>query len=243
MQIKSIILYSKTGETRVLPFKLGQVNIITGRSGTGKTAIIDIVDYCLGQSKFLMFEGVNRDTVAWYALILQIDGNQVLIAKPTPSGARTSQSQVHYKVGVDIAPPPLSELVLNSNDDAVTQDLSERIGISPNLNIPEKGQSRRALAATIKHTKHYLFQPQTIIANQETLFYRQQEQFMPQAIKDTLPYFLGAVREDHLKLVKDLRDAQRRLTRSQQKLREAERIVGEQMSRGRSLVAEAQQAI
>ncbi len=31
MQIKDIVLYNRAGETRVLPLKLGAVNIITGR--------------------------------------------------------------------------------------------------------------------------------------------------------------------------------------------------------------------
>ena len=164
MQIKSIILYNAAGETRILPFQLGKVNIITGRSRTGKTAIIDIVDYCLGRPEFRVFEGVNRDTVAWYAVIFQMGENQILIAKPAPSGTQVRQTQVYYEVGVDISPPPVSKLVPNSNDDAVVQELSERIGISPNLNIPETDQSRDPLEANIRHTTYYLFQKQTIIA-------------------------------------------------------------------------------
>ena len=66
MQIRSILLYSLNGEIRQLPFTPGAVNIITGRSLTGKSAIIDIIDYCLGRSTFAIPEGVIRDTVAWY---------------------------------------------------------------------------------------------------------------------------------------------------------------------------------
>ena len=47
IQILEIILYGKNGKKRVLSFSLGKVNIITGSSATGKSAIIDIVDYCL----------------------------------------------------------------------------------------------------------------------------------------------------------------------------------------------------
>jgi hypothetical protein len=241
MQIQSIILYNTDGETRTLSFKLGAVNIITGKSRTGKTAIIDIVDYCLGQSSFKIFEGVNRDTVAWYAVVLQINGNPIFIAKPPPSGYRTEQSQAFIKIGNDISIPPLSELTLNSNDDAVVEHLSRLIGISPNLNIPEEGQSRKPLEANIKHTKHYLFQKQTTIASQEVLFYRQQEPYIPQTIKDTLPYFLGAVREDYLQLVDEVRRARLRLSRAQKALNEAELIVGEQSSKGKTLIVEAQE--
>ena len=48
MQILEIVLYNQNGEKRALSLLLGKVNIITGSSATGKSAIIDIVDYCLG---------------------------------------------------------------------------------------------------------------------------------------------------------------------------------------------------
>jgi chromosome segregation ATPase len=56
-QIAAIVLYSFHGETRIIPFKLGSVNVITGKSETGKSALADIVDYCLGRSTFTVFEG------------------------------------------------------------------------------------------------------------------------------------------------------------------------------------------
>jgi DNA repair ATPase RecN len=34
-----------------LPFRTGALNILTGASKTGKSAIIDIVDYCTGRSE------------------------------------------------------------------------------------------------------------------------------------------------------------------------------------------------
>src|SRR5882762_3110104 len=85
MQLRSIILYNRAGAIRELNFTRGVVNIITGRSLTGKSAIVEIIDYCLGRSTFLIPEGVIRDTVAWYAVIFSFgDGTEVLIAKPTP---------------------------------------------------------------------------------------------------------------------------------------------------------------
>ncbi len=49
MQIKNVVIYkNKNTEPRIVPFNIGQVNIITGESKTGKTALIDIIDYCLG---------------------------------------------------------------------------------------------------------------------------------------------------------------------------------------------------
>lgn len=44
MQIQKIILYSHKGEKRILPFELGKVNIITGESKSGKSALIEIIN-------------------------------------------------------------------------------------------------------------------------------------------------------------------------------------------------------
>ena len=69
--------------------------------------------------------------------------------------------------------------------------------------------TRPPIEAGLKHSRLLLLEFQSEIANQKFLFHRQGEQFIPQAIKDTLPYFLGAVPEDllarqrELKLAKD----------------------------------------
>jgi energy-coupling factor transporter ATP-binding protein EcfA2 len=204
MQIKSITLYNPSGEKRTLSFKLGQVNIITGRSSRGKSAIIEIIEYCLGHSSFKVPEGIIRDAVAWYSLLLQINQTQIFIAKPKPPINRGSQNKVYYESGSEITIPDLVQLVPNSNDDAIITELSHLIGISPNQTIVEDNNSRVQFEATIKHTSYYLFQKQSIVANKNTLFHRQEEQWIPQAIKDTLPYFLGAIQEDRLKLEKEL---------------------------------------
>ena len=48
MQILEIVLYDKTlTKKRTLKLEPGKVNIITGKSATGKSTIIDIIDYCL----------------------------------------------------------------------------------------------------------------------------------------------------------------------------------------------------
>jgi hypothetical protein len=241
MQIKSILLYNARGELRTLDFRLGSVNIITGKSSTGKSALIEIIEFCLGRSEFKVPEGVIRDAVAWYGVIYQLDQTQVLIAKPAPAPQANSQSQVYLETGTEITPPPFDELVPNTTDAAVTEYLSRLIGISPNQNIPEEGQSRGALEATLRHTSFYLFQKQGVVANEDLLFHRQSEPFIPQTIKDTLPYFLGVVQEDRLKLIQELREARRALRLAQRDLEEAEAIAGEGIRRGHSLMAEAQQ--
>ena len=74
MQILEIVLYSKRNQKRVIPFRTGQVNIITGDSATGKSSLSTIVDYCLGRETYLIPEGFIRKNVAWFGLRLQFIG-------------------------------------------------------------------------------------------------------------------------------------------------------------------------
>ena len=49
--ISKIFFFNSNGEEiREIDFDLNTVNIITGASGTGKTAVIKALDYCLGSS-------------------------------------------------------------------------------------------------------------------------------------------------------------------------------------------------
>jgi hypothetical protein len=52
--------YSHGGEQRELTFKSSSLNVITRDSKTGKSEIIDIIDYLLGRSSSNFAEGVIR---------------------------------------------------------------------------------------------------------------------------------------------------------------------------------------
>lgn len=239
VQLRAIVLYSVRGDVRVLPFRLGAVNIITGRSRTGKSALIDIVDYCLGRSPFTIFEGVNRASVAWYAVLLRVHDADVFVAKPSPEGSAASQSRVHYRVGAIAEPPPASALQVNADDATLVEVLSGLLGIAPNLTMVSETRSTAPFEATLDHAKFYLFQEQGVIANRSLLFHRQAESFVEQHIKDTLPYFLGAMREDRLRLTQQLREARRAFNRARRELAEVERGASDTSRRARAFLAEA----
>jgi hypothetical protein len=239
MQIKTIALYSKIGQIRTITFRLGSVNIITGKSRTGKSALIDIVDYCLGRSTFNIFEGVNRESVAWYAVVLQMNDGQILLAKPAPTGAKRSQSSVYMYEASEIDLPPLADLKTNTNDKDVVVHLSRLLGIPENKTEPAPNRRTPAFEATINHTKYYLFQEQSLVANRKLLFYRQDEQQIPQHIRDTMPYFLGAVQEYRLLLVQQLRDARLQAALARRRLTEAQSVVSNRLIQAQTLLAEA----
>jgi len=239
MKIKSIHIYSRDGRRRDVEFTIDGLNIITGRSSTGKSALSDIIEYCMGRSTFNVAEGVIQDKVAWFAVIYQFASEQVLVAKPAPKPGFTSCSTVMLRRGKEIVAPNADDLRLTDDDDAVESLLSRLLGIPENMTDVPIDNSRESYNANIKHSLYYLFQKQTIVANKDQLFYRQNEPFQPQAIKDTLPILLGVSARDRYLLEQELRTAQRDLRLNAKLLEQANNAVDTAQERAIGLVSEA----
>ena len=242
MQIRSIVLYHSSGETQRLDFRLGAVNIVTGARRTGKTALLRIVEYCMGRGECDIPEGVIRDSVAWYGVLFQIGQTQVFVARRNPPQDAHTSSDIHLEVGANLSIPAIADLKKSCDIDGLVATLGDLVGIGENLNIPEEGKTREPLAANLKHTWFYLFQRQDEIAAPSFLFHRENENtFMQQAIKDTLPYFLGVVKDDRFAKQEELRRLRKEIRRIERRILESEWIKGEALSRGKSLLAEAQE--
>lgn len=240
MQIKEIVLYNAAGDTRRLPFRIGAVNIISGSSKTGKSALIDIVEYCLGREDYSVPVGAIREAVEWFGLLLQFPGTECFVARREPGRGRKSNSEVYFELGTQISIPTLADLVPNTNAEALIGLLSELSGIAPNQHEPPPGTSRLALEASLKHALFLVFQRQDEIAKRTLLFHRQDEDFIPQAIKDTIPYFLGAVPDDRLAVRHALRRERVLLRDLERQQRELEALRGGGLPRALSLLAEAE---
>jgi hypothetical protein len=86
----------------------------------------------------------------------------------------------------------------------------------------------------------FCLQAQDEIASRRFLFHRQGEPFIPQMIKDCLPYFVGAMEEDHFQKKKRYDDAVQRLKRLQRQYTDALALANETSGNARSLLAEGQ---
>jgi len=167
MQIQELILYGNNEEVRHLVFRTGKVNIITGASKTGKSAVGDIIEYCLGGNTCKIADGIVRENVSWYGLILQFDHEQVFVARKNPKVGQKSTFECYFEVGGCVTPPKkTSDIISNTNVKGIETALSNRIGITENLNIPNEGDTRKPLTANIRHALFYCFQGQGEIANQ-----------------------------------------------------------------------------
>lgn len=238
-QISDICLYGPAETPRVLTLEPGKMNIITGSSKTGKSSLISIIDYCLGRGKCLVPDGPIRASVEWYALRLILNEHQLFVARRAPRSGRESSAEVYFETADIVAIPDKSELTATTNVDALVQLLSRAAGIVDNLHDPPAGATRTALSASLRHALFFCFQPQDEIISRRHLFYRQTEQFIPQAIQDVLPYFMGVIDDDYIVKKEQLRRLRRELKQVARKLAEDAAIRGEFSARVSALLGEA----
>ena len=78
--IKDIVIFNKNGEKRVVPLEQG-VNIITGESKTGKSALVEIIDYCLCSTRCTIPKGKITEFAYLYSLVMAIGDNTYVIAR------------------------------------------------------------------------------------------------------------------------------------------------------------------
>ncbi|MDP2496183.1 DUF3732 domain-containing protein [Shimia thalassica] len=201
--IREIVIYSHTGETRPISFNSSGLNIITGKSKTGKSAIIDIIDYCLGRGSYNVAEGVIRKKVSWFGLHLEKDGDEVFIARDNPGTGASTGSKVYFKRGKLEERPTIDEIEKNTTESSLKTFITQYCGIVENEHRPVVG-TRDPLSANISHALFMCFQPQGVIARKDQLFNRMDDTFRALALRDTLPYFLGAVDEQHFRYLSEL---------------------------------------
>jgi len=117
------------------------------------------------------------------------------------------------ELGNNLEPPLIEDLRANTDTRQLRQQLGRRIGIEENQTEPGPWSLRQGLEANIGHATLLCLQSQSEVASQSSMFHRMGEEGIDQALRDTIPYFLGAVAPDEARKRAQLRDARRTLAR------------------------------
>ena len=216
-EIKSIILWPKKAylEYRKIDFVPGKINMVTGASRTGKSAIIPIVDYCLGSDKCTIPVDIIRDACSWFGVLFSLDNEEILLCRKEP-GKNKSTGSMHFIRGVNIAIPLTIEGTGNDNQESVKIKLNELFSMS---SLELDANSGFASRPSYRDLGAFLFQPQNIIANADVLFYKADTMEHRQKLIQIFPYALGAITSEILfkkqlleRLSKQLEQLQRDFT-------------------------------
>lgn len=241
LKILEIVIYSHDGRRRNLSLNVDGVSIITGASKTGKSALVDIVDYCFGSNECRVPEGPIRHAVAWFGLRLKLASGEAFVARKCPATRRRSSEECFVLIGSTVEAPDSSELKQTTNTRGLLSQLSGWTGISENLHEPPAGQTRLPLSASVRHALAFCFQPQDEIIRRNQLFHGADDNFFAQALKDTLPYFLGAVDDEYVRKREELRRLRDQLRTVERQLAELNSIRGDGVGKASVLLAQARE--
>ena len=211
-QINSIILWSRKNRTpRLINLELNSASIITGRSGTGKSAILNIIDYCLGSSKCNVPVGLIRDETTWFSVVIAYGSQRIRISRKNPEEKRASGQFEWRNIFTD--DEKLQMPIANSNLVAIKAQLDNLVGI-PNLPIETNKFTKNETArASFRDTISFNFQPQHIVASPNVMFYRNDTSEYRKRCIDTFPILLNVVNEDILLLVHEKADLESKARR------------------------------
>jgi len=239
MQIIAISVYSCDGRRRAVPFRRG-LNVVSGDSKTGKSTLIEILDYCFGSDECSVPDGVVRSKVAWYGVLLHLgDAGRAFVGRRAPKPPGKSTEDIFLQMGEKLGLPSADSLRKTTNLEGLLAQLTSWVGIKETLHVPPPGQTRRALSTNIRHALAFCLQTQNEIDQKGYLFHGASDNFISQALKDSLPYLLGAVDEDQMARRFELKTHRDKLRGIDRTLKELQDIRGKGNERASALLTEA----
>ncbi|MFC3116563.1 DUF3732 domain-containing protein [Cellvibrio fontiphilus] len=216
-QIDEVILWSKTGDKiRRLKFHPGVVNVISGASKTGKSAVIPIIDYCLASKNCKIPVGVIRDTCAWFGLLVTTQEGQKLFARREP-GDQKSTEDMYIVEGIKV---DLPEVISNKNSSTKSaKAIFDRLAGLGNLGFDPDSASGFKARPGFRDLMAFTFQPQNIVANPDVLFYKADTTEHREKLKTIFPYVLGAITPKILAARWELDGLRKEMRRKESELR------------------------
>lgn len=219
--IKEIILWPRRQEfePRRLKFQSGKVNIISGNSRTGKSAVIPIIDYCLGANSCAIPTETIRKACSWFGVVIGTPTGDKLFAREEPGEHRVTDA-MYVAEGPQVEIPRTVQR--NTGADRVRQMLSELSGLS-NLDFdPDAGASPGFDAkVSFRDLAAFNFQPQNVIANPEVLFFKTNTYEHREKLRKIFPYILGAITPAMLAKEHELNRLRHELRRKERELKDA----------------------
>lgn len=211
-KIKAVFLIPKNSEKEIrhIPFSLDKVNVITGGSERGKSSIISIVDYCLC-SGYSSIPIKIRNYTKWFGIHIVLSDKHELIIARKDGGEKNSSGDMYIREGLDMTIPKI--IISNSNINEIKHRLNTIARLSY-LDFNEDDEKAIGFNSrpSIRDFAAFLFQPQYIIANQSTLFYKTDQMANRLKLINIFKYVLKAVDNKYLEVKEELSSLEKKIS-------------------------------
>lgn len=190
--LKGIVIFNANGEKRVVPLQQG-VNIITGDSKTGKSALVEIIDYCLCSSRSTIPKGKITDYSILYCLLLVIGKNCYVVARRK---WELDGKMYFVKEDISFSSDKLSLKYFENTSSLypkeVQKELESALGLDVS-NMETADDASKPKSASLRNMVSYLFQHQNLMASKFALFYRFSAFYKRKDVIEQFPIFAGII--------------------------------------------------
>lgn len=221
-QIEKIVLWPKKVQYsyKTINFCCEKVNIITGASRTGKSAIIPIIDYCLADGNCQIPVNTIRDACSWFGIVVKLKDKRILLARREP-GQQKSTDDMMILEGEQINIPKSPSK--NTTRKNIRRYLDEMARVTF-LEIGQDEVNGFMERPSFRDMMAFCYQAQNIVANANTLFYKADTMEHRTKLINIFPYILGAVTPEVLAKRQELNDLQKILKRKEQELQKKQEM-------------------
>ncbi len=204
--IYEIGVIDKQGNKHPVNFNKG-LNVVTGKSSTGKSALIEIFDYCFGSGENTIPKGVITANAAIYYVALSVSVQDMVIARDPELTTKAFFRRVERFKSSDIGCDyfdrsyflPLGEFKKHLRGFFLDiDDVDESLAARANRRFNAK-----AATPSIRSFSSFVLQHQNLVANKHALFYRFDEKNKRDQVIDHTKIFLGLVDQEYFHLSQD----------------------------------------
>ena len=226
--ISHIFLFNDKEEVRTLTFDDG-LNIISGDSKTGKSAVIEIIDYCLFSSRSTIPKGVITDWTKLYCVVLKVKDKNLVLARGKNSNEVYFSVELNVDIFLDFSIQYFKDKKLIGLDEG-KKEFEKHLGISVlDTRVDESEDKRKSGGkVTMRSFIPFLFQHQNLIANKHSLFYRFDDFYKRKKTLEDYPILMGWGDAEYFDLQRSLDSKQKEL-KQKKKLDEKLKISNEQL--------------
>lgn len=229
--------YGEGGRRRTIKFTPDEVNVITGASGTGKSAIIDAIDYCLGSKScglpFFVREHAIAVAVHWV-----MNQNHLIVGRNIPRAGKGTDI-MYVRTGSNLGlPRTVTDFEGQTNRDTARALIERAFGIG-DIDNPDVKSASSKTRATIRDITPYLFLSGDVIINKTTLLHDMNRPDKARDITATMPFFLGAIDQESVLAERKLRQLQAAFDRLTREAKAREKSAGRLRERSFALLTQA----
>lgn len=189
----------KIGNKHPVYFKEG-LNIVTGKSSTGKSALIEIFDYCFGSDEYTVPKGVITDSAAVYYIFIKIDEQNIVMARrPDINNKVFFRREEYYSTEIINADYFVTNLYIDIEryKKFITGFFLDIDDVDVSLTAKSNRKfNRKAPTPSIRSFTSFMLQHQNLVANKHALFYRFDEKEKRDQVIEHTKIFLGLVDQE-----------------------------------------------